>query len=421
MAPPGPGGPLAAWLSYAEALHPAEIVLGLERVGVVADALDLLPCAPRTVLVGGTNGKGSCAAMLSAILRARELRVGTYLSPHLWRYTERILIQGEEVTEAWACEAFAVVDAARDGVPLTYFEFGTLVAMWLFREAVLDVAVLEVGLGGRLDATNIVSPDVSLITSIGLDHMDWLGPDREAIGREKAGILRAGLPAVIGEPAPPESLRCIADTARTRWIGRDFSAQPGTDGGWTYSADVTWDLPALTSVGAHQLGNAACAITAARLLEPTLTRAAVVTAMEGIALPGRLQVAAEQPRVILDVGHNPEAAAALAVAVDGLAPRPRIAVLGMMRDKDIDGFVGALADRIDAWVVVDLPTDRAATAGELAAVIQARGSRVLASATDPTAGLALARAAVGASGSVLVLGSFHCAGSLPPAGLYSGA
>ena len=417
---PGPEGPLSRWLEHAERVHPEEIELGLERVTAVAEELDLLPAAPRTVLVGGTNGKGSVAVLLSEILRAQELRVGTYLSPHLWCYTERVTVAGEEVAEAWLCEAFAAVEAARDGIPLTYFEFGTLAALWVFREAVLDIAVLEVGLGGRLDATNIVRPDVSVITNIGLDHQDWLGSDRDAIAREKAGILRSGGFAVIGERDPPRALIEATEGVTTRWLGRDFLAVP--DGsGWRYSDGMSWSLPEPVVPGAHQQDNAACAIAAARHLLPDLGRQTVVDALAVAALPGRCQQVPGEPALLLDVGHNPEAARALAeVLAVGALPHPRIAVFGMLDDKDAAGYVDVLADQIDAWVAVEMPTPRASSAVALVSVLQTRGLLVIARAPSPWDGLVAARSEAGVGGSVLVVGSFHCAGSIPRAGIYSG-
>jgi dihydrofolate synthase/folylpolyglutamate synthase len=406
-------------LAHAEHTHLQEIELGLGRVKAVAEELELLPCARRSVLVAGTNGKGSVSAFLSEILRGRELRVGTYSSPHIWDFTERVNIAGEPVSESWLAEAFASVEAARDGIPLTYFEFSTLAALWCFREAVLDVAVLEVGLGGRLDATNIVDPDVSVITNIGLDHQEWLGPDRESIAREKAGILRAGGYAVIGDRDPPSTLReVVTETATTtRWIGRDFDAV-GSDEGFTYRDEIEWVLAAPHASGPHQIDNAACAIAAARRLIPDLASRTVAPALTR-TLPGRCELVPGQPALMVDVGHNPDAARALAGAIEQVdLPHPRIAVLGMLDDKDAAGFVDALADSVDRWIAVDLPSERAKSAIALISVLQGRGLDVVARAPTPTDGLRAAREIAGAGGAVLLIGSFHCAGSVPKAEIY---
>jgi dihydrofolate synthase / folylpolyglutamate synthase len=397
------------------------VVLGLERVNTVAEDMELLPAAPRIVLVGGTNGKGSVATLTAEILRACELRVGTYLSPHLWNYTERVQVAGADVAEAWLCEAFDAVELARDGVPLTYFEFGTLAALWVFREAALDVAVVEVGLGGRLDATNIVDPDVSVITNIGLDHQQLLGTTRDAIAREKAGILRLGGPAVIGERDPPPALSDAAQGADARWLGRDFDLT--TEGsGWRYTDDTEWSLPGPLAPHAYLRDNAACAIAAARTLVPGLGLQHVMDALAATALPGRCQRLPGRPELLLDVGHNPEAARALAGALaDSGLPHPRVAVFGMLDDKDAAGYVEALAGQVDAWIVTEMPTPRASSAIALISVLQTRGQQVIARAPSPWDGLVAARDAAGPTGSVLVLGSFHCAGAIPPAGIYSGA
>jgi dihydrofolate synthase / folylpolyglutamate synthase len=418
--PPRSDAPLADWLAHAERTHTDDIKLGLERSAAVAEELELLPCAKRTVLVGGTNGKGSVATYIAEILGLREQRVGTYLSPHLWDFNERVRIAGQPVSNDWLSEAFAAVESARDGIPLTYFEFCTLASMWCFREAVLDVAVLEVGMGGRLDATNIVQPDVSVITNIGLDHQEWLGFDRDSIALEKAGILRPGVHAIFGDRDPPPNLVERARASTARWLGRDFDAVPQADG-WVYRDGDEWTLPMPTSPGQHQLDNAACAIAAAKRLMPDLSARTVGGALK-TRLSGRCEVVAGHPLFMIDVGHNPDAARALATAVEQSAvPHPRIAVLGMLDDKDAAGYVNELAGVVDQWVAVDLPSPRASSALALVSVLQSRGLRVIARAGAPIDGLTAARTAAGADGTVLLLGSFLCAGAIPRAAIYSDA
>ena len=405
---------LQDWLDWQETLHPAAIDLGLERVGRVADRLACRMPAPLVISVAGTNGKGSCVAMLEAILLRAGYRVAAYTSPHLYRYNERLRFDAELVSDAQLCEAFARVDAARAEQSLTYFEFGTLAALDLMSRRKPDVAVLEVGLGGRLDAVNIVDADVALITSIGIDHTDWLGPDRDAIGGEKAGIMRAGRPAVCADSDPPHGLieaaaRCGADLAIA---GRDFSvAEAGRCWHWQGRASRLDDLPHPALPGAHQLANAAGVLAVLEALEPRLgvPRSAVVTGLQCVRLPGRVQRIAGPVEQVLDVSHNAQAAQALARALERLpVSGRRFAVLGMMRDKDAASFVRPLLASVDAWYVTGLQIARASSAETLAAQVaeQLPPEAIVVCASMPDA-LAALKEVVQVGDQVLVCGSFY--------------
>lgn len=364
--------PLATWLYYLENLHSQAIELGLDRVKAVATKLDLLTPAPRVFTVAGTNGKGTTCATLEAIMMAAGYRVGVYSSPHLVRYTERVRIQGEELPESAHCASFAVLEAGRGDISLTYFEYGTLSALQLFKQANLDIVILEVGLGGRLDATNIVDADVSVVTSIALDHTDWLGSDRESIGREKAGIFRSNTPAVVGEPDMPQSIADVAKEKHADLYRRgeswNFAANAGN---WRWAAlqdgeEVTIldELP-LPNV---PLPNAATALAALHYSTLDIPVAALRNGLQRAALPGRFQTVSESPRLILDVAHNPHAAAYLA---GRLAEQPRQggkvrAVVGMLKDKDIAGTLACLSPQVDEWYCAPLEGPRGASVEELA-------------------------------------------------------
>jgi dihydrofolate synthase/folylpolyglutamate synthase len=366
---------LAAWLEYIERQHPSAIALGLERVAEALRRLDVGLRCP-VVTVGGTNGKGSVCAMLESILGCAGYRVGLYTSPHLLRYNERVRMDGREAEDAALCDAFDAVERARGNVQLTYFEFGTLAAAWLFARQGLDAAVLEVGLGGRLDAVNVLEPDCAVLTSIGIDHVEFLGGTREAIGREKAGILRAAKPAVVADPEPPRSVLegATAIGARLLLLGKDFgyvrkAAQ------WSYWGPQgkrhNLAHPALR--GAMQLRNASAALAALDTLGDRLpiSMQDVRRGLATVRLAGRFQVLPGRPQIILDVAHNPEAAQTLAenLAESGYAPET-IAVLGMLRDKDIAGVVRAVSPRITRWHLCGLGGPRGASARELADVVQ---------------------------------------------------
>ena len=409
---------LAGWLDYIERRHPQAIALGLERVAPVQTRLGSVIRCP-VITVAGTNGKGSTCAMLEAILRAAGYRTGMYTSPHLLRYNERVRIGARQVDDALLCAAFEAVERARGDVALTYFEYGTLAALRLFADTRLDVLVLEVGLGGRLDAVNIVDPDCAVLTSVGIDHVEYLGNTREAIGAEKAGIFRASRPAVVADPDPPRSVigHAQAIGARPLLIGTDFGYL--REGGqWTY-----WGphgrrsaLAYPTLRGAAQLRNAAAALCALDTLRERLP-VAMQEVRSGLAeatLPGRFQVLPGRPQIVLDVAHNPDAAATLAenLAASGFSPET-IAVFAMLRDKDIAGVIRAVAARITRWHVASLPGPRGARAAQLTAQLRVAGvSAPVSEHESPDEAFAAARNEAGENDKILIFGSFLTVGKV---------
>jgi dihydrofolate synthase / folylpolyglutamate synthase len=355
---------LAEWLAYIERQHPQTIALGLERVDAVLKRMGIRLQCP-VITVGGTNGKGSTCAMLESILLASGQRTGLYTSPHLVHYNERVRVNGKEADDGLLCESFEAVESARGGVALTYFEFGTLAAFWAFSQQRIETAILEVGLGGRLDAVNVLDADCAVLTSVDIDHVDYLGPDRESIGREKAGIFRAGRPAVIAEPDPPPAVLQAAGDKLL--LGKDFGFRAEKTQ-WTYWGPKRQRSglahPALR--GSMQLRNAAAALCALDALGMPLAMQDVRRGLAEVTLPGRFQVLPGRPQVILDVAHNVEAARILAdnLAASGFAPET-IAVCGMLRDKDIAGVLRELAPRITRWHFASLGGARGASADEL--------------------------------------------------------
>lgn len=359
---------LDEWLQYIERTHPQAIAMGLERVVAVKNALGLVPAFP-VIIVGGTNGKGSACVMLEAILHAGGYRVGCYTSPHLVHYNERVRVAGEVATDEALCRAFAAVEAARrssaEPVPLTYFEFGTLAAVWHFVHEGVDAAVLEVGLGGRLDAVNAFDPDCALVMTVAMDHMDYLGDTREKIGFEKAGIFRAGVPAVCADPDPPASLlEHAANIGAHQWnAGRDFGyeTEPHQWRYWgPYGARPGLPYPALR--GSVQVANAAACLAALDALRGRLPLAMghIRTGLLQAENPARFQVLPGRPMVILDVAHNLEAASALAQSLSAMGrwTGRTFAVFGMLRDKDIAGVARALKGAVDCWHIAPLPGPR---------------------------------------------------------------
>lgn len=408
---------LPGWLACLERRHREAIVLGLERVRRVAQTLDLLTPGATVITVAGTNGKGSTCAYLEAMLTAAGLRVGCYTSPHLLRYHERVRMLGREADDAALCTAFAAVEAARGDTPLTYFEHGTLAAMWLFQRAELDALVLEVGMGGRLDAVNVWDADCAVVTSIDLDHQAYLGDTRDAIGLEKAGIMRPGRPAVCGDGDPPASLLAHAEACGAPLLrpGAGLHWQAG-DADWTlYVADAVYPaLPRPAMIGRHQLANAACAIAALHCLRTRLavSRQAIRLGLARARQPGRFQVLGQAPLRVLDVAHNPQAARALADSLGALRARPpgsaggRIsAVLALLADKDAAGVVAALRDVVDDWHVAGLTGPRGRSGAELASVLAAQGLACQAHVTVANAWGAACRQA-GAADTICALGSF---------------
>ncbi|CAB3727073.1 bifunctional tetrahydrofolate synthase/dihydrofolate synthase [Trinickia soli] len=377
---------LDAWLEHLESAHPVGIDMGLTRIRKVKDALMLdLDCP--VITVGGTNGKGSTCAMLESILRAAGYHVGCHTSPHLLQFNERARIDGENATDDALLPHFEAVEAARQGlaepVSLTYFEFTTLAILHLFASRKLDAVILEVGLGGRLDAVNIIDADCAIVTSIDIDHTEYLGDTREKIAFEKAGIFRPGRPAICADPAPPQTLIDHAQAIGAElWLfGRDFryEGQAGSERQqWSYVGPTmrrsALAYPALR--GANQLINTSAALAALEALRDRLPVSAqdVRLGLANVELAGRFQVLPGRPSVVLDVAHNPHAAAVLAQNLGSMGFfRYTYAVFGAMRDKDIEGVVGHLKGEIDHWCVTDLPLGRAASGADLEAIVRATG------------------------------------------------
>jgi dihydrofolate synthase / folylpolyglutamate synthase len=416
---------LAEWLAHCERLHPTAIDMTLDRVVAVRDRLGLRFTVP-VITVAGTNGKGSTCAMLDAIARQAGYRVGLYIKPHLVHFEERCRINGRMAEAADLLPHFAAVEAARGGITLTYFEFTTLAILRALAMAELDLVILEVGLGGRLDAVNAIDADCSVITSIALDHMDYLGPDREAIGREKAHVMRPGRPAIVSDPVPPQSvLDHAAAVGADLWtVGRDFN-HAGDRQQWGWSGRgrryTGMAYPALR--GANQLLNAAGAIAALEALRQRLpiSAQAIRNGLATVELPGRFQIVPGQPTLVLDVAHNAQSVATLALNLDAMGFYPRtLAVFGAMRDKDIPALLAAMAPLVDGWYFCDLATPRAASAADLAAMAPpAPAGRTVGVHTFAGPGPALAAAAAAADPAdrIVVFGSFYTVGGVLKDGL----
>lgn len=371
---------LDEWLHWQNSLHPREIELGLTRCRQVAQWLGLLQPHFPIITVAGTNGKGSNVAILDAILSATGLRIGRYTSPHLLRYNERICVAGHPVSDAQLCEAFEAIEAARQNISLTFFEFGTLAAMLIFQQDDIDLAVLEVGLGGRLDAVNLFDPIVSLVTAIGIDHIDWLGHDRESIGFEKAGIFRPYRPAVCSDPNPPQSLINHAQQLHTPLycLGREFFYQFASDQKswhWQSHTRTYRNLPYPALQGEFQLQNAAGVLMALELLDHPVPDSAIYQGLENATLPGRFQVLPGKVTRIFDVAHNPLAAQVLNQLLLKYPCQGKThAVVSILKDKDILGILTALQDTIENWHVAPLDTPRSATVQELVEHLQTLGA-----------------------------------------------
>lgn len=402
---------LEQWLQYQLHTHPQAIAMGLERVREVAQRLHIgqMPCP--VISVAGTNGKGSTLAFIEAIASASGFRVGAFTSPHILRYNERIRVAGLDVSDEALCAAFSAIEQARAEIALTYFEFATLAALWLFSKANLDLVILEVGLGGRLDAVNIIDADVSVITTVDLDHQAYLGDNREAIGFEKAGIMRSGKPCVLGERDPPSSVLkhayeqgvyCIRgysdylmDRYESHWVWRE----PG----------FALDLPYPALQAPVQVQNAACAIAALRASPLEIADEAWAIGVERAHVAGRLQVWCEKPEVILDVAHNPQSVAQLALWLKQ-NPKPTLAVFSALNDKDIAGMIADLAPFISHWYIAPLtePAARVTPLPELAGFFEHSQA---AAAFSPFSSLNQAYQQAcqdcPSAGRVLVFGSFH--------------
>jgi dihydrofolate synthase/folylpolyglutamate synthase len=419
------------WLAYISAQHPAAIALGLDRVHevwrrmVTPAAPSVTPAKagaqpepatgwPATITIGGTNGKGSTCAILERILLESGYRVGLYTSPHIERYNERVRVQGEHASDALLVQSFERVEAARGDVSLTYFEFGTLAAFALFAEAKLDAVILEVGLGGRLDAVNVIDADVSAVVTVDMDHMAFLGNDRESIGFEKAGIYRAGRPAIYGDADPPQRLleHAQAIGAKLLLLGRDFGYE-AHERQWDFTvphgARRALPMPALR--GRWQLKNASVALAALDMLAERLpvSLGEVKKGLALVTLPGRLQVIPGRPTIVLDVAHNPQAARSLATGLGDMPYAPRtFGVFAILADKDAEGVIAAMRDRIDGWYVSAAQAERAASAAQIAGELakQGLGDRARTFATVPAA-LEAARRDAGPDDRIVVFGSFY--------------
>ena len=412
-------------------MHPKKMDLSLERTVEVARRLDIRFSAP-VITVAGTNGKGSTCAMLESIARHAGYRTGLYQKPELVHFEERCRLNGAPVAADDLVPHFAAVEAARlhgGEITLTQFEFSTLAIVRLLSQAEVDVIILEVGMGGRYDSVNAFDTDCAVITSIDLDHMEWLGPDRESIGLEKAQIMRPGKPCVVSDPLPPASIVKHGETiGADLWlVGRDFN-HTGDRQQWGWAGRGRryhgMSYPALR--GANQLLNAAGAIAALEALRERLpiNAQAIRTGLAMVELPGRFQVVPGQPALVLDVAHNPHAVAALALNLDAMGFFPRThAVFGAMRDKDIPGLLARIAPLVDVWHCCSLPTARAASAEELAALVRETvagrvGEPVVVHTHDsPAAGLAAAAAAADPADRIVVFGSFYAVGGVLKGGL----
>ncbi|MQA19076.1 MULTISPECIES: bifunctional tetrahydrofolate synthase/dihydrofolate synthase [Telluria group] len=407
---------LPAWLALLESRHAETVInMGLDRVLAVKERLQLSFSCP-VIMVAGTNGKGSTCAMLESVLMRAGYKVGLYIKPHFLDFNERARINGELASDEVLVAAFNAVEAVRGDTPLTYFEFTTLAIMHLIAGAGMDVAILEVGLGGRLDAVNIVDADVAIVTSVDIDHTDYLGDTREAIGFEKAGIFRAGKTAICSDPVPPQSLIDHANAiGADLWLmGRDFNYS-GDKQQWNYGGRSqrrnSLAYPSLR--GANQILNASAVLAALEALKLELPVGAqeVRTGLVTVELPGRFQVLPGRPTVILDVAHNPHAASALNQNLGNMGFHPyTYAVFGSMHDKDIDGVIAAMSEHVDHWCLATLPSPRSASASELAAKVQIvqeeKAERTINIFDDPAAAYANAISRAGENDRIVVFGSF---------------
>ena len=424
---------LSWWLSYIDSISAREVELGLDRVGQVAEKLGIQTLAKNTIVVAGTNGKGSCIAVMESILKRVGCNVGTYTSPHIARFSERIKLNGVEVEERQLCTAFKLVDDTRGDVKLTYFEFSTLVAFVIFAQSQLDFALLEVGLGGRLDAVNIIDADVSIITSIDLDHQDWLGDDRESIGREKAGIIRKNKPLVYGDKNPTSSVLGLAKSnkARVYLVGRDFFWNENRStstfswfGGFESKQTVFEELP-LPNLS---LGNVSLAIQALYLTNAGFDRNILKLALNGLHLPGRFDKCVDKAtgvNVILDVAHNTAAVAMLGsnlrkeLEVNSYIKQISV-VIGVMADKDVNGITSELIKLADNWYISDVDSARSMPANKVAASIDVDDKTSIVESGSLVDGYNRACSDLsiyqqenpGHKGLVVVTGSFLCVGAV---------
>ncbi|MDF7670031.1 bifunctional tetrahydrofolate synthase/dihydrofolate synthase [Orbaceae bacterium ESL0721] len=412
LSKPRSSSDLQTWLSYLEQIHPKTIELGLTRVKEVATRLDLLQPAPYLFTVAGTNGKGTTCRTIEMILLAAGYRVGVYSSPHLIRFTERVRINNQESTEQETVESFVAIERQRGDISLSYFEYGTLSALYQFKKAKLDVVILEVGLGGRLDATNIVDENVAVITSIGIDHIEYLGNTRESIGREKAGIFKKSAIAVVGEPDMPKSISMTATEVGCPLyaVNRDWSYITNhlNPKEWSFfAANREFDQLPKPHL---PLANAATALAALTYSALDIPPTAINVGLAKASLPGRLQKIAENPLILLDVAHNPHAAAYLQTQLEQLKLEQKEGgklrfVIGMLKDKDIAATLDQLQG--DAWYCASLYGERGCDAAILVELLQKQGVTHIQSFSDVQAALSKAKLDAQPEDMIVVLGSFH--------------
>jgi dihydrofolate synthase/folylpolyglutamate synthase len=400
--------PLATWLAYLELLHSSSIDLGLERAERVARRAGLTKPAPCVITVAGTNGKGSTCALMESILLDAGYKVGVYSSPHLIKYNERVRINGIDASDEAHSNAFFEIESQREDVTLSLFEFGTLAALYQFKQQQVDVVLLEVGLGGRLDATNVVDHDVSVITSLAVDHVDWLGDDINVIGFEKAGIFRSGKPAICGQPNPPATVSAHADDigAEFHQVGYQFQYQQGDENWqWSCGAFELTELP----IPSLPMPNAATALMALGCSGLALSDENIVNGLRSARLPGRMQRINDKPLIILDVAHNPHSAEYLINQLTSQYPNKRLhAVVGMLHDKDIPSTLAPFQSLVDSWYLASLEGPRAATASELEPYV----STTVSSYPEPISAFESALAQAGTDDLILVFGSFHTVGQV---------
>ncbi|MDH3639299.1 MAG: bifunctional tetrahydrofolate synthase/dihydrofolate synthase [Gammaproteobacteria bacterium] len=427
MSTPGHSGfagrTLSDWLAYIETVHRRSIDMGLDRVRMVLTRLVTPWPEFAVVSIAGTNGKGSTTAMLDAILRESGYIVGRYTSPHLVHYRERICVNGNPVSEAELCAVFADIESARGDIPLTYFEFSTLAALLLFKQRSVDIAVLEVGMGGRMDAVNVMDADVAVITNVAIDHVKWLGASREHIAVEKAGIMRPTRPVIFVEPVPPQSVLRLASevNAQLFLLTRDFGfADHGDSWDWWGPSRRIDQLPRPNITGDIQVQNAAGVMMAVDRLQSRcpIPEAAIARGLRSVVIHGRFQLMVGPPEIVLDVAHNVAAAQVLAENLDAYPTVGRtLAVLGLMRDKDVEAIVENLAARISRWFVGTIDDPRGATAGEVgkrvgATLIQKRATNQISEYSSVRRAFLAARAVASEQDRILVFGSFHAVGDI---------
>ena len=408
---------LKDWLSWQESLHGKEIDLGLERIRVVYERMGIEWGETKFITVGGTNGKGSTIAFLNEMYKGAGYKVGQFTSPHFLRYNERIQVNSQPIDDQPLCEAFAAIDKARGEVSLSYFEFSTLAALFIFAQQSVDVVLMEVGLGGRLDASNLIDADCSIVTSIGIDHRDWLGDGREAIGYEKAGIYRAGKPAICGDLDIPVTVQQHAESIGAQWLGRgqQFSVEQGEESwGLCFGEKTVVNLPYPSMLASVQLNNAACAVLAVQLLPLSVSHKTLSEAISVAALPGRMQrlASTQDLDIVVDVAHNEDAAESVVSAVQGhYANRPLYLVLGMLADKEVAATVAVLQQLQPQYYLAAPDSPRALPGADLESVVVEFGGSVAAVATTVTEAYRQAcqnaeQAPSTSKALVLVMGSF---------------